>query len=102
MSKIVEVPFRGGVVLFEAPETGGARAFSVDSVIERAEDSLDDAIATVCRVGEAFAEQLKTLHFDAAEVTLGVKIAGKGRFIVAEASAEASLQVKITFKPGKP
>ncbi len=103
MAKIVEVPFRGGSVLFEAPDAqlDGARGFSAEDVIEKAEDTLDDAIATVCRVGAAFADQLRTLKFDSAEVTLGVKIAGKGKFIVAEASAEASLQVKITFKADK-
>lgn len=101
MSKIVEVPFKGGTVLFEAPEPAGARGFSAEGVIERAEDSLEGAIETVCRIGETFAEQLRTLPFEAAEVSLGVKVSGKGKFIVAEASAEASLTVKITFKAPK-
>lgn len=101
MARILEVPFEGGTVLFEASEPDGARGFSAGDVLDRAEDTLDDAVATVVRVGKAFLGQLDALPFDSAEVTLGIKISGKGKFIVAEAAAEASLGVKITFKAPK-
>lgn len=70
-------------------------------MLGKAEDTLEQAVDTVIQVATAFGGRLAKVDFDSAEVSLGIKISGKGKFIVAEAAAEASLSVKIVFKAPK-
>jgi hypothetical protein len=98
MAKIVEVPFDGGTIQFAVGKAGGPQAFGADDIIEKAVDRLEDALSIVRRMGQSFAQQLTELKCQSAEASFGITLTGKGKFIVAEASAEASLSVKLIFK----
>ena len=98
MAKIFEVPFAGGTILFYAPGTSGAQAFGADDVIQRAVDGFEDALTTIRQIGEKLANQLSTMKCDSAEASFGLTLTGTGKFVVAEASAQASLAVKLVFK----
>lgn len=98
MSNIISVPFSGGEILFAPAGSGGAQAFSGNQSVTKAVESLDQALDQVHNIASAMSERLVDLDFETAEATLGLKVTGKGKFIVAEASAEASLGFKIVFK----
>ena len=100
LADLLSVPFSGGEILFAAAGKTGAEAFSGKQTISKAEDSLDEALDMVQKIAVAMSDRLSELQFESAEANLGLKITGKGKFIVAEASAEASLGFKIVFKPG--
>lgn len=97
MADLLEVPFSGGTILFAAAGSSGPRAYTTANVIEKAQDTLEDAIEMVKSMGNAISKQMSEIQCNGAEATFGIKITGTGKFIVAEASAEASLQIKLTF-----
>jgi hypothetical protein len=98
MAEMVEVPFEGGTVLFAAAGSGGAQAFTGASITVRASESLEEVLDAVRKLAETMADKLSGLKFGTAEASFGIKFTGKGKFIVAEAGAEASLSIKLTFK----
>jgi hypothetical protein len=98
MADLVEVPFKGGTILFAAAGRGGAQAFSASPVTVKATETFEEILDAVRGLGEAMAEKLSDLKFGTAEASFGVKFTGKGKFIVAEASAEASVTIKLLFK----
>lgn len=98
MTNVIEVPFEGGTILFSAPRSEGGRAFGTDEVIEQAADRFEDALSLMRRIGERMVDELTTLKCQSAEVSFGLTLSAKGKFIVAEASAQASLTVKLVFK----
>ncbi|HEX8363828.1 MAG TPA: CU044_2847 family protein [Allosphingosinicella sp.] len=86
-----------GPVPFEIPEDPDAvESFSVpdDSLMGRSAERLEDALDVIRRVAGSVRRLLVGLDADA-EVTIGVKLAAEGGFIVAKTSAEASLSVKL-------
>jgi hypothetical protein len=98
MADLVEVPFDGGTLLFAAAGSEGAQAFSTGTVTIKATETFNEVLASVVAMGEQIARQISTLKCDSAEASFGIKFTGKGKFIVAEASAEASLTIKLVFK----
>lgn len=86
-------------ILFAAPKEGGAEAFgAVDDVIEQSATTLSGALDMVRAIAVCARDKFKDLDVVGAEANIGLKLSGKGKFIVAEASAEATLNVKITLK----
>jgi hypothetical protein len=96
-----------GPVAFEIAEDPDAvESFSVpdDSLVGRSAERLEDALDVIRRVAGSVRRLLTDLEADA-EVTIGVKLAAEGGFIVAKTSAEASLTVKLKLPgqvPGAP
>lgn len=98
MAELVEVPFDGGTILFASAGSSGPQAFSGAAAITRAAETLDQVLDHVRDISEAMAKKLSGLPFASAQASFGVSFTGKGKFIVAEASAEASLTFTITFE----
>lgn len=98
MSHLIEVPFAGGsITVATIKEQDDAQAYGIGELVDKAEDSIEDMLNTVKSLGKSIAESLKEMECSSAEVSLGVGFTGKGKFIVAEASAAASLNIKLTF-----
>ena len=86
-------------LLFAAPKDEGAEAFGVmDDVIEKSEATLSGALDMVRSIAMCAKDKLDGLDVSGIEATVGLKLSGKGKFIIAEATAEATLNVKITLK----
>jgi hypothetical protein len=96
MADLVEVPFKGGTIVFAAGSSG-PRAYTT-SVTEKAAESLEAALDMVKSMADAMSARLDGIKCNGAEASFGITVTGKGRFIVAEASAQASITVKLTFK----
>ena len=99
--RLIEIPVADGSVLVEVPGTtlGQGVAMSTDRpTLERAEQSLEASLQTVERLSEAVAGSLKRTGAQSAEISLGLKFTAKGSIFVAETSAEATLNLKITFR----
>lgn len=86
-------------VVFEGPAPPGAQGYGVaDDFAKRSVDTLEDALNMVKAVGECAVRTLSGLNVDATEATIGLKISAKGKFVIAETTAEASLSVKFVLK----
>ena len=98
MADLIEVPFSGGTITFAAPGTRGPQAYTAATVVERASETLEKALEMVKSMAAAIGKQISEIDCAGAEATFGLSVTGKGRFIVAEASAESSIEIKLTFK----
>jgi len=86
-------------LLFAAPTGDGATAYgAIDEIVERSSETLSGALDMVRSVAICARDKLADLDVAGAEATIGLKLSGKGKFIVAEAAAEATLNIKITLK----
>lgn len=101
MSELVEVPFEGGALVFATVGSTGPEAFTGLDSIKKATENLDEVLDRVILLGEAMARKLEGLDLASAEVSFGISFTGKGKFIIAEASANASLTFKLSFKETK-
>src|SRR5262249_29133340 len=101
MADLIEVPFAGGSITFAAAGSSGPEAFGGAGVAQKAQDTLEEVLDQVRAMAEALGSKLTGLEFATAEATFGISFTGKGKFIVAGASASASISVKIALK-GKP
>jgi O-acetyl-ADP-ribose deacetylase (regulator of RNase III) len=87
------------VLVAGANDQSGAKAFGTDSeIIERGSSTLASALEMVRTIGQCAITKLANLDVESVETTVGLKLTGKGKFVVAEASAEASLTVKLTLR----
>ncbi len=102
MSKLFVVPLSGGSdveILFSAPKVQGPVGYALqDEIIERAADTLAGALDMMRHIGQCATERFAALATDAVEVKVGLNLNAKGKFVVAEASAAASLEVKFTIR----
>lgn len=100
MTDLVTVRFKSGHIEFAPAGAGanGPQAFTGAEKVVEAMDSLEKVFDRVREMGETFADKLKDLKFSSAEASFGVSVTAKGKFIVAEASAQASISVKLVFK----
>ena len=103
MSKLFEVKLDDSseVQILIAPtrELGGAETWSVgDDVIERSTATLSGALDMVRAIGQSAIKKLGDLDVASTEATVGLKLTGKGKFVVAEAGAEATLSVKFIIR----
>lgn len=97
MTELVSVPIKDGEILFATAGSGGPEAYTGIGVIKKAEQSFDEVLAAVRAMGEAMADELSGLDFADAEASFGISFTGKGKFIVAEASAQGSVKVTMRF-----
>ena len=89
----------GGAVVVATHASGTLMSASIDDRIQDAEASFEDVLATVQRVAASLHDALAAAPVDTAEVEFGLKFSGKGTIFVVEASAEATLSVRLTLKP---
>ncbi len=81
-------------------EGAEAQAWNVDEeVVERGTATLSQALEMVRAIGQCAIGKLADLDVESTEATIGLKLTGKGKFVVAEVGAEATLNVK--FKINK-
>lgn len=86
-------------MLFEAPKDAGPAAYgAIDDLIERGASTLSEAMEMIRAIGKCAVDKLGDLDLQGIEATVGLKLSAKGKFVVAEASAEATLSVKFTIK----
>lgn len=98
---LIEVQTDAGPILVELAHGTGLKGVTTGeptAVVGKAENSLEDVLASVSRVGEAAIKKLSALQIETAEVEVGVKFGGKGKFFFAEVAGEAALTVRLTFK----
>jgi hypothetical protein len=81
-------------ILIEAPRDGAAPYAVADDLIEKGATTLSAALDIARSIGQCANEKLRDLD---AEITVGLKLSAKGKFIVAEAGTEATITVK--FRP---
>ena len=112
MPGYIEFPLQdGGSILIEVDDAPGAPVVrgslqeasrSGRAVLERAEQSFDQAVDNVRQAAGVLLTKLKSLHDapDETEVTFGLKATGElgGSFVVAKAGLEANYSVKLTWK----
>lgn len=75
-------------------------AASPDEVVAKATESFERALDTVKQVAESVVRQVETIPRkpDEVAVSFGVTLAGSVNFLVASGSAEATLNVTLTWK----
>lgn len=102
MGKLIAVPLTSDSdveIMFSTPTAGGPKGFAfTDDVIEKGSSTLASAMDMVRAIGQCAADKLAGLDIESAEASVGIKLTGTGKFVVAEASAEASLTVKFVLK----
>jgi hypothetical protein len=101
------VPMRIGdveVLVETVPVAGTEPTSGLETAKDKVVDAFDRAKATIVAVGESTADVIKNLttgraaHPDKVEVEFGLGFSAKGNVIVAEASAQATLKVKLTYE----
>ena len=98
MADLLRVPIKDGAILFAAAGSTGPEAYTGAERIAEAASTFNEVLDTIRAMGEQMSESLSDLEFAEAEASFGISFTGKGRFIVAEASAQASLTVTMKFK----
>lgn len=87
-------------VLFATPQRQGPTGYGTQGeIIEKAVDTLEAALDTIRQIGLTAVDRFAGVSAESVEIKVGVVLSGKGKFIVAEASAGASIEVKFTIKP---
>lgn len=103
MSKIfsIKIDENSDAEVMVMPSQGnvGAQAWGTDAdIVERASGTLAGALDMVRMIGQCAVTKFSDLDVQSVEATVGLKLTGKGKFVIAEASAEATLNVKFTLK----
>lgn len=97
MADLIEVPINNGTLLFAAAGSTGAQAYGGQEIVAKATETFDHILDQVCELGGTIAKKLDGLKQYNSEVTFGIKVTGKGKFIIAETYAEASITIKLTI-----
>lgn len=101
---IYEYASANGIVRVEvdAPAGQGPRAVGRDEVAVKVQESFEEAIAGIRPIAEGILAQTSGLGTVPKEVqvTFGIKLSGKLGAILASTSAEAHIEVALTWKGG--
>lgn len=103
--KLISMRIGGVEVLVEALSVAGTEPTSaLDTAKDKMADAFERAKTTIVAVGESTVDVIERLsasrmaHPDKVEVEFGLRFSAKGSVIVAEASAEATLKVKLVYE----
>lgn len=96
MSKLIELTVGNESVYVEAEGPAGPGQYST-STTEKVSNSMDESLKVLGAVGRAIKTSLADVGASEAEATIAVKFSAKGNVIIAEASGEASMTVKLKF-----
>jgi hypothetical protein len=101
MKKLIEVQGGSEQVLIEVAEEPagvGPQGFSTGGEhIERLGTSMDESLGVLSSIGQSLRRSLADVGASEAEATLAIKFSASGKLIVAQASAEATMTVKLKF-----
>jgi hypothetical protein len=101
MTKLIEVKVGGEQVLIEVSDESlgdGPQPFSArGEQVERLGTSMDEALGVLSSIGQSLRQSLAGVGASEAEATLAIKFSASGKLIVAQASAEATMTVKLKF-----
>jgi hypothetical protein len=99
MPNLMEVPFSGGTITFAvAGSKNQPQAYSATDSEAKAQSTWESALDLVKSFAETTATKLRSIQCDEAEAKFGLSVTGKGKFIIAEASTEASIEITLKFK----
>jgi hypothetical protein len=105
MRHLVEFPLQdGGTILVQVdepvPEGGIVKAASAGEVLEKAEQSFEDALDRIKPAAATIISRLRGLSDppDEIEVEFGLTLNAKAGAFIAAAGAEANYTVKLTWK----
>ena len=102
MSTLFSVPLDDSgraEIVFAAPSVGGPAAYgAAEDVVRRSADTLAAAMGMIRSVGQCAIDTLSGLDLESAEASVGLKLTATGNFVIAEAGAEATLNVKFVLK----
>ena len=104
MNKLIEFNVPGGTVVVESQEAAAAsvvRGAGLAQLTEKVGKSLDEALAVIRPVAEAALAACDGLVAvpDTVEVQFGLKFDARIGAVIAQASGEASLAIKLVWKP---
>lgn len=104
MSKLLEFSVPGGTVVVESSEAGTAsviRGGGIGKLTERVGMSLGDTLSVVHPVADATLAAIHALSTAPAsvEVEFGLNFNGSVGAFIAQTKAEASLNIKLVWKP---
>jgi len=102
MKRLVEFPLEEGgsiVVQIDEPETGGTVRAGREDTIEKAKDTLEDALNRVLPAAKSVVEKLQSMASrpDEIEVTFGINLSAKAGAFIALASAETNFGVTVRW-----
>lgn len=98
---LIEVQSGKGAFLVEVkprPGLAGVADNDPETIIGKAEATLEQVLDSIARIGTAASEKLSQLNIDQADLEIGIKFGASGGFFFAEVAAEATLTVKISLK----
>jgi hypothetical protein len=101
MKRLVEFPLQGGgsiIVQIDEPEVGGTVRAARGDVIEKARDTLEDALNRVIPATKSVATQLKSIRPDEIEVTFGITLSMQAGAFTAGSDANFGATVRWTAK----
>ena len=106
MKPILEISSGDSTIYIQAKEedpglvSGTSR---LDDVVEKVKDSLGKQLTILTEISDTVNTALENgrKSFESAEIEFGISFTAKGSIYVAEAEAEATFKVKLTFKPDK-
>jgi hypothetical protein len=104
MNKLLEFTVPGGTVVVESAEAGPGnvvRGSSIGKLTEKVGMSLDDTLSVVHPIADATFAALRELAPAPAsvEIEFGLNFNGSIGAFIAQAKAEASLHIKLVWKP---
>lgn len=86
-------------ILFATRASREAGGFGVeDEIVKKGVDTVQNALEMIKTIGRCAATKLHDFGAELTEATVGLKLTGTGKFVVAEAAAEAALEVKFVFR----
>ena len=99
-TKLLQFKTSEGEVLIAAPvaEHMVQPTGRLEDTIEVLNESLDEAMQVVVGVGDSFGKVFEKLKVDAADLELGLQFTAKGSVYVVEATGQASLKIKLSFR----
>jgi hypothetical protein len=100
MKRLVEFPLEEGgsiVVQIDEPETGGTVRAGREGTIEKARETLEQALNKVLPAATSVVEKLRSMASrpDEIEVTFGVNLSTMAGAFIASATAEANFGVTV-------
>ncbi len=107
MKRLVEFPLEeGGSILVQVdePETGGTIRAGRDDVIEKAKDTLEDALNRVLPAAKSVVEKLQSMPRkpDEVEVTFGIQLSAQAGAFIASTGTDANFGITVRWtKPSK-
>jgi hypothetical protein len=108
VGKVVKVQVGEYELLVEASEVTGTEPTSaLDKVGDKVSDAMERAKDAIVAIGQSTVDVIERLakspaaHPNKVEVEFGLGVTAKGNVVVAEASAEATLKVKLVYEVKK-